>query len=176
MIWMAIFILVFCFSFVVFIGPPYLPTLTPQVKAALDLLDLKPGQTVLELGCGDGKVLVAAAQRGWKVVGIEINPILVLVCRVRTWRYRKLVTVKMGNYWNTKLWGKASESDAMFGFVLPKYMAKLDKLIGEWRSGLSQESVPHTSDKLFKLASFAFKIPGKKIDRQDQGVFLYVYR
>ncbi len=160
MIFAIIFIVILCFSLVVFVGPPYLPTLTPQVKAALDMLDLKPGQTMLELGCGDGKVLVAAAERGWHVVGIELNPLLVLVCKVRTWRYRKQVKVVMGNYWNTRLWGKA---DGIFGFVLPKYMTKLDKLIEGWRKGP------------IDLASFAFKIPGKKIDSEADGVFLYRY-
>jgi SAM-dependent methyltransferase len=150
-----------CFSLVVFIGPPYLPTLKPQVEAALDLLELEPGQTMLELGCGDGKVLVAAAERGWTVIGIELNPILVLVCKLRTWRYRKLVTVRLGNYWDTRSWGRA---DGIFGFVLPKYMTKLDKLIEQWRDG-----------RPVKLASFAFKIPGKTVDRTSKGVFLYCY-
>ncbi len=156
----VIVVIVLCFALVVFIGPPYLPTLTPQVKTALDLLDLKPGQTMLELGCGDGKVLVAAAQRGWKVIGIELNPILVVVCIVRTWRYRHLVKVRWGNYWDLKLWAPA---EGIFGFVLPRYMNKLDRLIVKWQTGP------------VKLASFAFAIPDKKIDRQKNGVFLYRY-
>lgn len=154
-----------CFALVVFVGPPYLPTLQPQVKASLDLLDIKPGQTMLELGCGDGKLLVAAAQRGWYVIGIELNPILVLVCKLRTWRYRKQVRVVLGNYWDTRLWGRPGEVRAIFGFVLPRYMTKLDHLIESWRQGHN-----------VKLASFAFAIPHKKIAKQQQGVYLYDYR
>ncbi|HEU4984185.1 MAG TPA: class I SAM-dependent methyltransferase, partial [Nitrososphaera sp.] len=63
-------------GFVVFFGPPYLPTLRRNIDAALDLLDLKPGQTMLDLGSGDGRVLVAAAKRGINVVGIELSPVL----------------------------------------------------------------------------------------------------
>lgn len=162
MLALVIILFVLCFSLVVFIGPPYLPTLTPQVKVALDLLELKPGQRMLELGCGDGKVLVAAAKRGWKVTGIELNPILVLVCKLRTWRYRKLVTVRMGNYWDTRLWG---EADGIFGFVLPRYMSKLDHRIEKWRNG-----------KPMRLASFAFKIPNKATSKERNGVFLYLYK
>lgn len=162
MIWLLGIGLVLCFSLVMFVGPPYLPTLSPQVKTALDMLGLKPGQTMLELGCGDGKVLVAAAQRGWKVTGIELNPILVVVCKLRTWRYRRQVTVRWGNYWNARLWG---EAEAIFGFVLPKYMAKLDRTIEAWRR-----------NRPVRLASFAFKIPDKKISRQHNGVFLYLYK
>jgi SAM-dependent methyltransferase len=155
-------VVVLSFGLVVFVGPPYLPTLNPQVKAALDMLDLKKGQTMLELGCGDGRVLLAAAERGWRVVGIELNPLLVLVCMVRTWRYRKLVKVRWGNYWDTTLWGQA---DGIFGFVLPKYMTKLDNMIETWRG-----------DRSVQLSSFAFSIPDKKVARESSGVFLYEYK
>jgi len=161
MFWLAVIAVILCFSLVVLVGPPYLPTLSPQVKTALDMLDLKPGQTMLELGCGDGKVLVAAAQRDWKVTGIELNPLLVMVCKLRTWRYRHLVTVRWGNYWNTQLWGQA---DGIFGFVLPRYMVKLDKLITTW----------HTHP--VRLASFAFTIPNKPVALERNGVFLYRYK
>jgi hypothetical protein len=56
MIWLVLVILVMliCFGGVLLFGAPYLPTLKPQVHAALELANLKPGQTLLELGCGDG--------------------------------------------------------------------------------------------------------------------------
>lgn len=56
-------------GFVVFFGPPYVPTRKRNMQAALDLLELKPGQTMLELGSGDGRVLIAAAKQGVNVVG-----------------------------------------------------------------------------------------------------------
>lgn len=160
-LWAVVIVLVLCFGLVVLVGPPYLPTLKPQLEEALDMLDLKPGQHLLELGCGDGVVLLAAARRGIRVTGIELNPLLVVVCYVRTWRYRHLVRVRFGNYWNTKSWG---EADAIFGFVLPRLMSKLDATIEGWRSGRS-----------IRLASFAFVIPGKQVERQSKGVFLYRY-
>ena len=48
-----------------------------------------PGaRSLLELGCGDGKILKLAAATGVYAVGIELNPILVLIARLRTWRRR----------------------------------------------------------------------------------------
>jgi len=38
------------------------------------LPDLPAGTRVLELGCGNGKTLVALARRGWDVTGVEISP------------------------------------------------------------------------------------------------------
>lgn len=149
-----------CFGLVVFVGPPYLPTMTRQMNLALDMLNLKKGDCLLELGCGDGKVLVAAAKRGWNVVGYEINPLLVLFCRIRTWRYRRQVRVIWGNFWL----GTWPSADGIFGFILPKYMTKLDKRIVQWHQ------------KPLKLASFAFAIPSRTPARQEQGVFLYEYK
>ena len=147
------------FGFVVFFGAPYLPTLSPQVKVALDLLDLKKGETMLELGSGDGKVLLAAAQRGWKAVGYELNPVLVLYSRVRTRRYRKNIVIIWGNYW-TKDWPAC---EGIFTFMLDRFMKKLDNKI---------EDLPN---KPIKLASFAFKIPNKQPLKTKNGVLLYEY-
>jgi DNA modification methylase len=76
-LFIAIFVLLLAFGGVILRGAPYVPTLDPQARAALELLDLKPGQTLLELGSGDGKILVVAARAGLHVVGIELNPFLV---------------------------------------------------------------------------------------------------
>lgn len=140
-------------------GAPYLPTLTPQVRAALKLADLQPGQTLLELGSGDGKVLLAAAEQGIRVIGYELNPLLVAVAWLRTRRHRELVTVRWVNMWKVQ-W---PQTDAIFVFLLPKYMKKLDKKIVQ------------QNYTCVKLVSFAFKIPDRKIDSELDGVFLYMY-
>jgi hypothetical protein len=160
-IWLGILLLVLlaCFSFVLIFGPPYLPTLQKQIETVLDMADLQSGQTLLELGCGDGKVLVAAARRGWSVVGYELNPILVIICKIRTWPYRKQVTLHWGNFL-TQDWPKA---DAIFIFGLQRIMEKVDKKV--------MQSI---SDPV-KLISFAFEIPGRKLVKQEDGLYLYRY-
>lgn len=50
------------------------PTPDEIVECALDLADVGRGTRLLDLGCGDGRVLVAAARRGAEVRGVEINP------------------------------------------------------------------------------------------------------
>lgn len=147
------------FAFVIAFGAPYLPTLSPQIKIALDLADLKPGQTLLELGSGDGRVLLAAAERGINVVGYELNPLLALFSWLRTRKYGRQVRVVWGNFWKQDL----PPADAIFTFLLNRYMAKLD-------SKIEQECV-----RPVKLVSFAFEIPGRKPLKQRAGVFLYQY-
>jgi SAM-dependent methyltransferase len=155
-LFIVIFVLVVTFGGVILRGAPYLPTLDAQAKAALDLLDLKPGQTLLELGSGDGKVLVTAARAGLNVVGIELNPILVVVSWLRTRRYRKQVRIIWGDFW-LKDW---PECDAVFAFLLNQFMPKLDKRMRVVRK---------------PLVSFAFQIPDRKADSEKAGVFLYHY-
>lgn len=159
--WLWLLLLVFgLFTFVVFFGAPYLPTFSKQTKIALELLDLKPGQTLLELGCGDGRVLVAAAEQELKVVGYELNPFLALFSWVRTRKYGKQVKVVWGNYWKHS-W---PPTDGVFVFLLDKYMDKLDKKI-----------IQNYSGKSVKLVSFAFQIPSKKALKNKDGLFLYQY-
>jgi SAM-dependent methyltransferase len=149
------------FGFVIFFGPPYMPTMHKQIAIALDLLNLRPGQTLLELGVGDGRVALAAAQRGLKVVGIELNPLLAIIARLRTWKYRKQVRIVWGNYWRTP-W--PLEADGIFTFMLQRQMSLLDRRIEAWHV------------KPVRLASFAFYIPAKKPAAQKAGVFVYDYK
>lgn len=161
MIWLALIVIVFMLSFgaVLLFGAPYLPTLSPQVKAALELSELKVGDTLLELGCGDGKVLIAAAKLGIDSVGYELNPFVALVAWLRTRRYKTHVRVILGNFWKAD-W---PEANAVFTFLLPKYMTKLDEKMLQYKH------------KPTKLISNAFAIPNKPIDAQKNGVNLYIY-
>jgi len=156
---MIILTLVVCFCGVLLFGAPYLPTLTPQVQTALDFADLQPGQTLLELGCGDGKILVAAAKRGLNVIGYELNPLLALICWLRTRRFRGQVRVVCADFWRAD-W---PPTDVIFTFLLPRYMKKLDTKIVQY------------NHKPVKLVSFAFSIPGRKAVRHTGGVYLYDY-
>ncbi|MDP9129322.1 MAG: class I SAM-dependent methyltransferase [Candidatus Binatota bacterium] len=161
MIWLSLLLigLVICFGGVLLVGAPYLPTLNPQLKAALKLAGLKPGDTLLELGCGDGRVLIAAARQGLNTVGYELNPLLALVAWLRTRRYRKQIKIIWGNFW-IQQWPPA---DAIFVFLLPRYMAKLNKKVIQY---------PHQP---VKLVSFAFTIPDRPSSSQKAGSYLYKY-
>jgi SAM-dependent methyltransferase len=152
----VIFVLVLAFGGVLLRGAPYVPTLEAQAKTALELLELKPGQTLLELGSGDGKVLVLAARAGLTVVGIELNPFLVVVSKFRTRRYKRNIRIIWGDFWRVE-W---PECDGVFVFLLDRFMPRLDdrmKRVGK------------------PLASFAFKVPNRRPDIEKNGIFLYKY-
>lgn len=157
--WIGIFIII-CFCVVIFFGAPYLPTLSGSRKIALDILDLKKGQTLLEPGCGDGRMLVEAAKRGLNCVGIELNPVMYLISLIVTFRYRDQIKVIWGDFWRMD-W---PEVDGVFLFLITKFMPKFDK------------KLKLTQKKPTKVASYAFEVPGKKPVKEKLGVFLYEYK
>lgn len=158
-LFLTVVAVVLLFGFVLLFGAPYLPTLKARTTEALDMLALKPGQTLLELGCGDGRVLRAAAERGITAIGYELNPLLVVYARLRSVRYGRRVQVKWGNYWH-KSW---PQTDGIYVFLLDRFMAKLDKKITQ---EISRD---------VKVVSFAFKIPNKRPSKELHGLVLYEY-
>lgn len=147
------------FSFVIIFGAPFLPTLKKQVKSAIKFIDLKPGQTLIDFGSGDGRIMIAAAEAGLNVIGYELNPILVVYAWLRTRKYKKQVKLVWGNYWK-KPWPKA---DGIFVFLLDPYMDRLNtKIIQNY-------------DTPIKLVSFAFKLPNRVENAEKNGLYLYKY-
>jgi cyclopropane fatty-acyl-phospholipid synthase-like methyltransferase len=54
---------------------PYVPSPNPVVEGMLKLAGVKSGDTVYDLGCGDGRIVITAAKTyGAKGVGVDINP------------------------------------------------------------------------------------------------------
>lgn len=158
--WAIGIILVLLFGFTAFFGAPFLPTLANRTNDALDLLDLKPGETLLELGSGDGRLLAGAAKRGIVSIGYELNPLLVGYSRIKLLRYRKLTSVKCANYWTQKL----PNAEGIYVFLLNPYMVKLDK------------KIINEAKKPVRVVSFAFEIPGKKPAKEIKGMRLYIYK
>jgi SAM-dependent methyltransferase len=55
---------------------PYVPTTEAAVQAMLKLGEVKKADVVYDLGCGDGRIVIAAAKDiGARGVGIDINPV-----------------------------------------------------------------------------------------------------
>ena len=55
----------------------WVPTPPELVAAMLDMAKVTPNDYVIDLGSGDGRIVIAAAKRGAKAVGIEYNPDMV---------------------------------------------------------------------------------------------------
>ena len=59
----------------------WVPTPEPLVERMLAMAQVGPGDVVFDLGSGDGRMVIAAAKRGAKAVGVEYNPDMVALAR-----------------------------------------------------------------------------------------------
>uniref|UniRef100_A0A8C5PAF5 ATP synthase c subunit lysine N-methyltransferase n=1 Tax=Leptobrachium leishanense TaxID=445787 RepID=A0A8C5PAF5_9ANUR len=64
---------------------PYVPATTNQVENVLKMIQSRSGPMV-DIGSGDGRIVIAAAKQGFQAVGYELNPWLVWYSRYRAWR------------------------------------------------------------------------------------------
>ncbi|XP_038662014.1 LOW QUALITY PROTEIN: ATP synthase subunit C lysine N-methyltransferase-like [Scyliorhinus canicula] len=84
--------LALCMAAAPFVAPalrrvclPFVPASEAQVETALQLLRGRRGALV-DIGSGDGSIVIAAAKQGFRAVGYELNPWLVWYSRYRAGR------------------------------------------------------------------------------------------
>lgn len=147
---------------IVFMGAPYLPAHKKAIDDALSLVKLSKNGRAIDLGCGDGKFLLAAAKKGYKCTGYEINIILFLIVKYRLLKYKN-AEVKFGNFWNKDF---PTGTEVVYVFLLDKFMNKLDK---------KMQSEAKRLNKDLTLVSYVFKIPSKKPVKKVGGVRVYEY-
>ncbi len=54
---------------------PFVPTPHALVQRMLDLAGVGAQDYLIDLGCGDGRIAVAAAQRGARALGVDLDPL-----------------------------------------------------------------------------------------------------
>lgn len=163
MIWIGLGILLI-FGLTAFIGAPYLPSKSRDIEKLLDDLDLSADDKLLDVGSGDGVVLLAAARRGVKAIGYEVNPFLVAISRWRLRRHFKLAEVKLVNAWQAK---PEEKIDVIYAFGAGIHMAKIYQL--------AKKQAKHQGMSL-RLVSYAFEVEvveGDRLLKQSGVYFIY---
>lgn len=153
---LVLLLLLFGFAYAGWSGAPWVPVRRADVEDLLNDAHLQAGELYIELGCGDGRLLAAAAKRGARAIGYEINPLLWLTARIRTVRYHKLVRVRFANCWRADI----SRADVVMAFLVPRTMAKLEHKARE---------LPIKA----RLISYVFKLPTRKPDHRGRHWFIY---
>jgi predicted RNA methylase len=67
------------------LGAPYVPMEPEVVERVLSLADLKKGEVFYDLGSGDGRLVMAAAMKGARAYGVEIDLLRVWYSRFWLW-------------------------------------------------------------------------------------------
>jgi precorrin-6B methylase 2 len=109
----------------------YVPTPQEVVNKMLEMAEIKEGDVVYDLGCGDGRIVVTAAKRyGVKAYGFDINPKRVRESleNVRKNNVGHLVTIQQEDIFTLDL----SKANVVTLYLLPslnvKLMPQLEKL------------------------------------------------
>ena len=109
----------------------YVPTPNEVVDKMFELADIRPGEVVYDLGCGDGRIPVLAAKKyGIRAWGFDINPVRVKESleNVKKNKVENLVTIKLQDIFELDL----SKADVITLYLLPrlnvKLIPQLDKL------------------------------------------------
>ena len=112
------------FGIVAFRGAPYVPSHPRQVRAAFrELYMVTDKDVVVDVGSGDGLVLRIAAKQGARAIGYELNPMLVVISRVLSWRHPH-VAVRFGDFWRTSLPG---DTTLFYAFSVTRDTRKLER-------------------------------------------------
>ncbi len=108
-----------------FSGAPWVPTQRSVAREMCRLARVKPGSRVLDLGCGDGAILLVAAKEfGATGVGVELNPLLALWARLRA-RINGVsdrVQIIRGNMFIVDL----PDADTVTLYLLPRAMNRIE--------------------------------------------------
>ncbi|MBI4434708.1 hypothetical protein HY635_02735 [Candidatus Uhrbacteria bacterium] len=110
-------------------GAPWVPTWRRDVERFLKLAQLQPGERFYDLGCGDGRLVRAAADAGAIATGFECSLLPYFLAKPRVGRRG---SVRYNDFWGVNL----SDADVVYCFLMPKVYPKLkEKLERECKPG-----------------------------------------
>lgn len=113
----------------------YVATPHEIVERMLDEAKVRPGDVVYDLGCGDGRMVIAAAKKfGTRGVGIDLDPARIKEARAnaKAQGVDELVTFRVADLFETDL----REATVVMLYLLPELNRRLKpKLFAELRPG-----------------------------------------
>ena len=131
------------------------PTPDASIEHALDIAGVKSGDHLLDLGCGDGRVLEAAAERGATATGYEADALRAAMARERLAPLKGAVRVEVADLHTAPL-----DADVIFTFLSPAILFRLrDRLA----------AMPPAT----RIVTYGYGIIGWEADEISGGCFLY---
>lgn len=148
---------------------PYVPTPIAVVDAMLDLAKVGKSDTVYDLGCGDGRIVVRAASRfGCRGVGVDLNPERVKEAKENANRSRvtELTRFEVGDVFDFDF----SPASVVTMYLLPSVNLKLrPRLLKELKPGTRLVShdfhmgdwKPETTREVARSTIYLWTIPAR---------------
>ena len=112
----------------------FVPTPPSAVARMVEMADIRPGDSVYDLGCGDGRIVIAAAkEQKIKAVGVDIDPERVAESRekVRAAGLESSVEIRQADVFDLDLSG----ADVVFLYLTPRLNARLMPQLRKLKAG-----------------------------------------
>jgi tRNA G46 methylase TrmB len=140
-------------------GPFYAPVSDKRIAKILRLINVKKDQKIVDLGSGNGKVLIALAKKGFNVLGLEINPWLVFKSRKRIKKagFGGKTEIKWADFWKVNL----GEFNVIIIYGIGYMMKRLEqKLLKEVKKDL-------------QVITVSFPFPNLNYEKKLEDVYCY---
>lgn len=157
-----IFMTILIVSFVIFgdlKGAPFVRSKREKIAVMLELAEIKSNDKVIDAGSGDGTLLLEAAKRGARGIGIEINPFLVWYSRMRARKSGFSETLSFER--NDFSLSSFQNASVVFLYLWPHTVEKL-------KEKLFRELTPEA-----RVISNSFPMKGWIPTKEKAGVYLY---
>ena len=122
-------------------GLPWVPTHEKRIHRALEMANIQPGETLYDLGAGDGRVLIKGAKEfGARGIGIEISPLHCLQAQIRAvfTGVKGQVSIRWGNFYKSQL----VDADVIFIYATSSQGERIGKMLkNQLRDGARVVSV-----------------------------------
>lgn len=163
MIWWLLLVLIVPFGYVLLSGAPYVPVRKAALRQFLTKLKVQKGQTLLDLGSGDGTVLkIACEEFGMKGIGVELNPFLVWASRFRLRKVQpSLVQVYLADMWKFKI---SKHVDYVYVFGHPRFM---DRIARHIEQQISKPTI---------VISYSFGFNDRAVLLEEDGFIAYLFK
>ncbi len=116
-------------------GAPWVPTAPATIRKMLQMAEVQPGQKVVDLGAGDGRIVIMAAREfKARAAGVEIDPLRCWLANVfiRLSGLRDWARVYYGNMYSFDL----TDADVVTLYLLhPTNQALKERLARQLRPG-----------------------------------------
>ena len=149
LIFIALILLTLSIVILFLVRVPYAPTPKRMIKKIIDELDIKKGDIVYDLGCGDGRFLFAAETKGATAIGYELSPMVYYKALLTKILKKSKVKLRQKNFYKANI----SNANIVFCFLVDTVMPRVaKKLKSELKPGA-------------KIVSYGFAFPDWEPDK-----------
>jgi hypothetical protein len=133
---------------------PFVPVNIQVCRSAIDFAAVQKDDILVDLGCGDGRILVEASHRVQRAIGIEYDELLVAHVKEThpeiDIRHQDMFTVNLFEL----------RATVLILYLLPQGLGKLRELLSPWLS----------SNSRYRCITIGYAIPEWKIVKEERVV------